>query len=150
MTAARKPLRFILVGITNTAIDFGLLFALRALGMPLIPANMISTGVALIFSFFANRSFTFGAVGGGRRAAVPQAVKFLAITLFGLWVLQPLVLLLGQTLLHGLSLHGGWQAGAALLASKLAATVVSMTWNYLMYDRVVFAGPRSDRAEVPD
>ncbi|MFC7764908.1 GtrA family protein [Leucobacter soli] len=67
MSGARKPLRFVLVGLANTAIDFGLLFALRALGVPLVPANMISTAVALAFSFFANRSFTFRAAGSGAR-----------------------------------------------------------------------------------
>lgn len=129
MSAARKPLRFVLVGLINTAIDFGLLFGLRALELPIVPANMISTSVALAFSFFANRSFTFAASG----SPVWQAVKFLAVTLFGLWVLQPLVLLGGTALLTE-----PWGSAAALLASKIAATVVSMVWNYLLYDRVVF------------
>ena len=35
MSAARKPLRFVAVGLANTAIDFGLLFGLRALGVPM-------------------------------------------------------------------------------------------------------------------
>lgn len=132
MSAARKPLRFVLVGLVNTAIDFGLLFALRALGMSVVPANMISTGVALAFSFFANRSFTFGAGGSGNAAW--QAVKFLIVTLIGLWALQPLVLLAGAAILPG-----SWGSAVVLFVSKIAATIVSMVWNYLLYDRVVFA-----------
>jgi len=140
VSAAKKPLRFVLVGLLNTAIDFGLLFALRAVGLPIVPANMISTGAALAFSFFANRSFTFGA---GHGSAVRQAVAFLAVTLFCLWVLQPLVLLGGNALLAET-----WGSSAALLASKIAATVVSMVWNYLLYDRVVFRG-RTARPDAP-
>ena len=131
MSPRRKPLRFVLVGVLNTAIDFGALFALTALGLQVVPANMISTALALSFSFLANRSFTFGAAGGG--GAVGQAVKFLLVTLFGLWVLQPLVLLAGTALLGDpLGPH------ASLLVSKVAATIVSMVWNYLLYDRFVF------------
>lgn len=142
MSAAKKPLRFVLIGLLNTAIDFGLLFGLRAIGLPLVPANMISTGAALAFSFFANRSFTFEA---GRGNAVRQAVAFLAVTIFGLWVLQPLVLLGGNALLAE-----SWGSSPALFASKVAATVVSMVWNYLLYDRVVFRGRTSPPDAPPE
>lgn len=144
MSAARKPLRFVAVGLANTAIDFGLLFGLRALGVPIVPANMVSTAVALAFSFFANRSFTFDAAGAGRRAAAWQAAKFLVVTLIGLWVLQPLVLLAGTALLSE-----SLGASAALFLAKIAATVVSMVWNYLLYDRVVFSS-RTTQKEPHD
>lgn len=144
MSPRRKPLRFVLVGVLNTAIDFGALFALTALGLQVVPANMISTALALSFSFLANRSFTFGAAGGG--GAVGQAVKFLLVTLFGLWVLQPLVLLAGTALLGDpLGPH------ASLLVSKVAATIVSMVWNYLLYDRFVFrSSSRAEGRELDD
>lgn len=144
MSPRRKPLRFVLVGVLNTAIDFGALFALTALGLQVVPANMISTALALSFSFLANRSFTFGAAGGG--GAVGQAVKFLLVTLFGLWVLQPLVLLAGTALLGDpLGPH------ASLLVSKVVATIVSMVWNYLLYDRFVFrSSARAEGRELDD
>lgn len=144
MSPRRKPLRFVLVGVLNTAIDFGALFALTALGLQVVPANMISTALALSFSFLANRSFTFGAAGDG--GAVGQAVKFLLVTLFGLWVLQPLVLLAGTALLGDpLGPH------ASLLVSKVAATIVSMVWNYLLYDRFVFrSSSRAEGRELDD
>lgn len=137
MSERRKPLRFVLVGVLNTLIDFAILFGLTALGMSLVPANMISTAAALVFSFVVNRSFTFGSAGN----PVPQAVKFLLVTLFGLWVLQPLVLLAGTALLDDLlGQH------ASLLVSKVAATIVSMVWNYLLYDRFVFRGGRVEES----
>lgn len=137
MTPARKPLRFVLVGLANTALDFGLLFVLRALGLPVVPANMVSTGVALTFSFFANRSFTFRAAGSG--SVTRQGVMFVAVTLVGLWGLQPLVLLAGEALLEP-----ALGNPATLLISKVLATVVSMIWNFLLYDRIVFR-TRKDR-----
>lgn len=65
-----KLLRFALVGGINTAIDIGLLFGLTALGLPKLAANTVSTGLAFIFSFFANKSYTFRAQGDVRRQLI--------------------------------------------------------------------------------
>ena len=129
MKKSTKPLRFILVGLANTAIDFIVLLSLTAMGTWLIAANIISTSVALTFSFFANRTFTFGSTGKKRS----QAVRFLAVTLIGLWVLQPIVLVLTVGPLEGL-----FSRETSIVIAKLLATVVSMVWNYLLYDSLVF------------
>lgn len=141
MSGRKKPLRFILVGVANTLIDFGVLFALTAWGLALVPSNMISTAVALAFSFVVNRSFTFASTGN----PFGQAVKFLLVTLFGLWALQPLVLIAVTSMLDGpLGPH------ASLLVAKVAATIVSMVWNYLLYDRFVFPASRAVQDESGD
>jgi putative flippase GtrA len=129
-----KPLRFILVGLANTAIDFIVLLSLTAMGTWLIAANIISTSVALTFSFFANRTFTFGSTGKKRS----QAVRFLAVTLIGLWVLQPIVLLLTVG-----PLEEFFSRETSIVIAKLLATVVSMVWNYLLYDSLVFRKKQS-------
>lgn len=123
------PVRFVAVGLANTAIDFGLLLWLTSLGMTTLYANMISTGSALTFSFFANRKFTFDSDGN----VAGQMVKFLVVTLMGLWVLQPIVLYASQMALQG-------QLGfrSALVLGKVLATGVSMVWNYLLYKKAVF------------
>lgn len=139
MSTRNKPLRFVLIGVINTAMDFGLLFGLTSLGLQVVPANMISTAAALTFSFAANRTFTFAATGN----ALAHAVKFLGVTLIGLWVLQPLVLVGGSALLDG-----PLGPGPALLVAKIVATVVSMVWNYLLYDRFVFR-TRSPKRAAP-
>ena len=123
-----SKLRFALVGGTNTAIDFGILFLLHGLGLNKYVANIISTSVAFIFSFFANRSFTFKSKKDGRKQAIP----FLVVTLTGLWILQPAVIWLVLLLLQGLDQN------IALFIAKLAATVVSLVWNYILYIRFVF------------
>src|SRR5690606_7651439 len=56
--------RFVVVGATSTAIDFGLLFVFRyLLNLPIIPSNITSTGIAFCFSFFANKKYTFRSTG---------------------------------------------------------------------------------------
>ena len=123
-----SKLRFALVGGTNTAIDFGILFLLHGLGLNKYVANAISTSVAFIFSFFANRSFTFKSKNDARKQAIP----FLVVTLTGLWILQPAVIWLVLLPLQGLDQN------IALFIAKLAATVVSLVWNYILYSRFVF------------
>jgi len=110
-----KLLRFALVGGINTAIDIGLLFGLTALGVPKLAANTVSTGTAFIFSFFANKSYTFRAQGDVRR----QLILFVVVTLAGL-----------ASVIHAESL--------VLLLAKIIATSASLMWNYCLYDRVVF------------
>jgi len=51
--------RFAIVGGANTALDFLLLFLFVNLGINKIGANYLSTGISLVFSFFANKSFAF-------------------------------------------------------------------------------------------
>lgn len=124
-------LRFGTVGAANTAIDFGLLFILRALGLPVISANIISTTAAFCFSFFANKKYTFKSRGGNLKR---QMTLFVIVTLFGLWILQNAVMQLALLPLSELGLSGE----TSLLIAKAIATLVSLVWNYLMYSRVVF------------
>ena len=123
-----SKLRFALVGGTNTAIDFGILFLLHSLGLNKYIANIISTSVAFIFSFFANRSFTFKS----EKGAGKQVIPFLVVTLTGLWILQPAVIWVVLLPL------GNLDQNIALFIAKLAATVVSLVWNYILYSRFVF------------
>ena len=125
-----KLLRFALVGGINTAIDIGLLFGLTALGVPKLAANTISTGTAFIFSFFANKSYTFRTQGNMRR----QLVLFVIITLAGLWGLQNAVIFCISPILTSV-IH---TEPLVLLLAKIIATGASLVWNYCLYDRVVF------------
>ena len=122
----QEKLRFLLVGGINTLIDFGILFSLTGFGLPKIPSNMIATGVAFCFSFFANRKFTFKA---SNQNVNRQIFLFLVITLFGLWVIQPIIISLTDFIL---------QTNYNLLIGKLLATVATLIWNYTLYSRVVF------------
>ena len=123
--------RFIAVGGINTLLDFGILFALKSLGLPAISANIISTSAAFCFSFLANKKYTFKTDSTNIKREI---VLFVIITLFGLWVLQTIVINVVSYLLSELNIPNT----TTLLIAKLCATIVSLTWNYIMYSRVVF------------
>ena len=123
--------RFVVVGGANTALDFFILFLLTFMGVDKFVANYFSTGIALIFSFFANKSFTFKDTS---KSAKKQFSLFLIITLIGLWAIQPLVIWGVTVLLAPYSTN----EAATLFIAKLVATVASLTWNYLLYSRIVF------------
>ena len=131
MIKNNKIIRFGIVGAINTALDFGLLLLFTHLGLPKIASNTLSTRMAFIFSFFANKKYAFRSSSGNVKREI---ALFTIVTLFGLWVLQNGVIWsispLCAALLHNESF--------ALLAAKLAGTIVSLTWNYLAYDILVF------------
>lgn len=127
-----EKIRFAIVGGANTALDFGLLLILTNLfGLPSIAANYISTSLSFVFSFFVNKSFTFKSKTGNVKK---QFLLFIAVTIVGLWVIQPLIIWAIESLLKPL----GWDANVVLITAKLVATLASLTWNYLFYSRLVF------------
>lgn len=126
-----EKIRFGIVGIANTALDFALLFLLVALGLDKIPANYVSTGISFIFSFFVNKSFTFKSKSGNVKK---QFALFIIITIIGLWVIQPLII----TGVSALLVNTGWASAIILFVAKIIATIASLIWNYLFYSRLVF------------
>ena len=124
-------IRFVIVGGANTALDFAVLFLFVSLGLDKIASNYISTSVALVFSFFANKSFTFKNKSSN---AKKQFGLFLVVTLAGLWVLQTIIIWAVTTLLEQYISN----ESALLFIAKLIATVGSLIWNYLLYSRLVF------------
>ena len=129
--------RFGIVGGINTALDFGLLFIFTHLGLPKITANTISTGVAFVFSFFANKKYTFKSSDGNLKREI---LLFVVVTLFGLWVLQNLVIVAVSPLISSFISD----QSLVLLVSKLLATIVSLIWNYLLYKNLVFKTNNTD------
>ena len=126
-----EKIRFAIVGGANTALDFLLLFLLVLAGVDKIAANFVSTGVAFIFSFFVNKSFTFKSTGGNLKK---QFALFILITVIALWVIQPLIILGVTALLTPLN----WNESVVLFVAKCIATVASLIWNYIFYSRFVF------------
>lgn len=132
-----QKLRFLMVGAFATALDFGLLFMFRGLGLSTIMANYPATTIAMLASFFANRHYTFKASGAKLRR---QMVLFFTVTLIALWIIQPIVIALVEPLVIR---YTDYDAVAAFIA-KLVATFASLTWNYLLYSRVVFPPEERD------
>ena len=130
-------LRFAIVGGVNTALDFSILFTLTMfIGIPKELANFISTSVSFLFSFFANKKYTFKSTSKNLKR---QFLLFTIVTLFGLWVIQTIIIAAITPVFTNL----GVNRPAALLISKLIATIASLIWNYTLYSRVVFKKPKN-------
>ncbi|MDF2460859.1 MAG: rane protein of unknown function [Candidatus Saccharibacteria bacterium] len=137
--------KFGAVGVFNTVLDFALYNLLSTLGLTLIQANIISTTIAMMFSFMANKKLVFKKHDGHMGK---QAVAFLAITAFGLYVLQngaihiltevwTLPIDIGLAIAHSLGITGHDEF-LIKNGAKAAATLLSLSWNYVMYKKVVF------------
>ena len=130
-------LRFAIVGGVNTALDFSILFTLTMLfNIPKELANFISTSVSFLFSFFANKKYTFKSTSKNLKR---QFLLFTVVTLFGLWVIQTIII----TAITPVFTNLGINKPAALLISKLIATAASLIWNYTLYSKVVFKKPKN-------
>lgn len=135
----QQKVRFALVGVLNTVVDFSILFALvNGAKLPAIVANIISTSIALVVSYLLNKRSVFGNTDAHNPK---QVVLFVTVTLSGLWILQNLVIYA-----VGAWLHATLPQNIVLFAGKLLASVFSLTWNYLWYSRVVFR--QSGKEEV--
>jgi len=133
-----EKIRFGIVGGLNTAIDFVILLSLTSLGIPAAIANYPSSTVAVIFSFLANKKYTFKTTGNNLKREI---ALFLVFTLFCAWVLQPLTIIIMESLLRFFAI----KPIILTIIAKIAATIVTLIWNYLFYSRLVFVKkPRPD------
>ena len=127
-----RKIRFSLVSFSATTIDFTILLTLTTLGLPLIVANLISTSISFVFSFFASKKYAFRTPD---HHISREAVQFVVITLFGIWVIQPLIIWPVEGILHHWHLHGT----IVVVVAKLTASLATFFWNYLWYTRLVFS-----------
>ena len=124
--------RFGLVGAANTALDFGLLLVLaNFFAVPHVIANIISSSIAFVSSFFANKKYTFKTTG---QSVVREMILFTVVTLFGLWVIQSAIIALLTPPIRGIVTN----ETITLVIAKLVATLASLTWNYILYSKIVF------------
>lgn len=125
----QKILKFIVVGISNVAIDFGLyLILFRLLHVNPYLAASVSFVVAATNSYWHNRRWTFS---DGQRHVVTQYVQFMSINAVGLVFNNGLTYVFLQYIWLGsynLTAYGG----------KLAATVLIVIWNYTVSRYVIF------------
>ncbi len=122
--------RFLAVGACNTAIDVVLFWVLHApLGVVL--ANLVSTSAGMTFSFLANGRHTFGA----ERLTLRQALLFVGSNAMTMWVLQPVVMVVAQSV-----------TGVPLMGAKVLALGGSVVANFLLYRYVVWPERAADSA----
>lgn len=119
----KTAMRFGLVGILNTLLDFGVFLLLaRVVGIPVALANTVSYSVGLANSFVCNKLWTFGSV-PQRLPVGRQFIFFAALNLAGL-ALSTLIVTALQSL--------------GLTMAKLISVPVVFAWNYWTSRRFVY------------
>lgn len=136
--------RFGLVGIFNTILDIVLVNVLVVVGLELVLAGIISGTVAMINSFIFNQRFTFKV----KKVTPVQTLYFFAITMFGLYVIRPLILqfFTKQWLSPGELVYGVTSALHLPFSHSfdvnnfalVVAIVVVLGYNFTMYRKFVF------------
>jgi putative flippase GtrA len=129
---ALKALSFGLVGLANSAVDFGVFaFAYYYWGLPIVAANTMAWVIAVTVSYVLNSTITFAAESGRKLGvkryfafALSQVAGFLANTAT-VWCLVELFFV------------PAW-------AAKVAAIAVSFAVNFSLSHFVVFRAPRGD------
>lgn len=136
---ASQKIRFAAVGIINTATDFVALFSLVTFfGLPVYIANILSTSLALSVSYILNKRTVFK---DQNKSGVRQILLFVAVTLAGLWIVQGAVIWLFSTILAAST---SLSSALILLIAKLIASVFSLVWNYIWYNKVIFKSKTSE------
>ena len=127
----RQFIKFSIIGVANTIIDFGI-YTVMTRYIPFFDyrtsarylANVVSFLTGTTFSFFANRTWTFEMDG---RASIFEASRFYATTVSGL-IVNSLILFLFAGLF-----------GIHDLVSKVFSTIFSTIWNFSLKRLWVFA-----------
>ena len=123
-----RVVRFGLVGVLNTAVDFAL-FALLFYGAewPLLGANAAAYSVAAVNSYLLNKYWTFGDTSRGR-AAILRGMLFVVLNLVGLALASAAIWVLAQ-ILHP-------------LVAKAGSIAVGFVWNYWSNHKFVYTESR--------
>jgi len=124
-----KIISFALIGIGNTAVDFGIFtLAYELFHMPIIAANIVAWIVAVSGSYVMNTFITFHAE-THRVLRVKHYISFIAGGAVGM--------IATTTALYILSLY------IPVMAAKIASILVGFTINFAMSNLVVFRLPKS-------
>ena len=89
----------------------------------------------MIYSFLMNKKWTFRNAG---QDYLRQVILFFVFTAIGIWAIQNGLIILAQHYLP----HFGLPDRVFNNLAKLGASVFSLTWNYLTYNRFVFTDKR--------
>lgn len=115
-----------MVGVANTLIDFGIYFVLTRftfLSEYIYVANTIAFSIAVIFSYFVNRNWTFTL---DSKPHIKEAAKFFGTNVSG-FLINLTVMYIGVTTF-----------GLFDLFVKLIATFVAVMWNFFITKFWVF------------
>lgn len=127
--------RFLVVGLSSTALDFLLLTILKTAGLSTLVANTVAFSLATIYNFVVSRSWTYA--GAGRKHVGVQFGLFMIVSLLGLALNDGIVVLLETPL--GIVLGGG---ARSYLSAKVIATGAIAIWSYVTNRLWIFTEAR--------
>ncbi|MDB5160597.1 MAG: rane protein of unknown function [Candidatus Saccharibacteria bacterium] len=135
----KKVIVFAMIGIFNTLFDMALYVVIQQLTGSIVIANIAATSAALIGSYLLNSKLTFKA----KKWTAQSFILFVVVTLFGLWVLQTFAIYLLTPVVGVIPeflwrLFGPLEDIIKILAPKVVATVITVVWNFLWYNKVIF------------
>ncbi len=134
---AYQFLRFGVVGVLNTGIDFIILNVLSAIfqvtsGPLIIPLKFVAFLAANVNSYFINKKWTFKDNSGGEGAK--KFSQYLAVSIIGALINIAVVYLITTKMEPSFGLSDKlW-----LNAANLVATGLSLIWNFIGYKLIVF------------
>jgi putative flippase GtrA len=137
--------RFVLVGIVNTFVDLGVLNLLIQVthtgekGLHFMLIKTTSFMVAVMNSYYLNRSWTFSAT-GRQKSLVRSGSQFVIVSLIGAVVNVGTASYVATFVPPVLGLVKLWPSVAALVG-----TAGSFIWNFIGYKYIVFT-PHGDAA----
>lgn len=132
----KQIVKFSIVGIVNTAIDFGILnFLIQVFSWNVLPANTVSFSLAVINSYFLNKCWTFR---DRRSINLKQFSSFILVSLIGLG-LSNILIYYGMWFFNAydFNISFTWQYNI----SKAVSAIIVLAWNFLaskfwvFYDR---------------
>lgn len=119
--------KFLMSGGVAALAEYLSFVALHHLGMYLIAANALSFSCGLVISFTLNKHWVFSRKGNGTR----QFAAYFVLALVNLVLGSGLIVLLAEG------------AGLAPLIAKVITMGVIATWNYVMYQKIIFKAPNA-------
>lgn len=136
LTSKKERIRFLkfaLVGLTGTVVDFGVMNLLRlVVGLPLVWAQGISFIAAVINNFLWNRLWTYPE--SRDQGATWQLIQFIIINIIGITIRTPLISWLDQVLMNMLGkIYLNLPVEDYILSQNLALAIsisIIMLWNY--------------------
>jgi putative flippase GtrA len=113
----RQFIKFCLVGIFNTIIDYGVyLFFTRSLGLYFLYANILAILIAMTFSFFVNKYWTFK---NFEKKIKSQYAKFFLIGIVYFFLYNIIFYLC----VHNFKIYD--------LLAKIIAIAIGLSWNFV-------------------
>jgi len=124
----QRILRFLLVGVSSTVLDFVLLTVLKSAGLSTLLANTIAFSVGTIYNFAISRAWTYAGI--QHKPAGIQFVQYALASLVQL-VLNDAVVLTLEPVFRALLSDASWSYLPAKIVATGAVAVLSYISNRL-------------------